>query len=250
MKMLMPVAALLLLASCNEKKSSSSPSPITPEQVIERLEGSLKELKVGDGSHGTFKGEQWFFNQDMPSLAVVPHKTTFDLRSWKVTLKVEGDKYYSFERSLHSDNTASDQISIYSKGKELNDLRMVLEAPGSSASNGRISFKITTNDVELDSIPSENAIITANSTMNGSVSMANPLCDVSFNLDYHDIVASINNVTQPLAAASIQTQINCEKVTLAQVKALDLSSITVCDETTDETNCSDDQDMRHLTADL
>jgi len=225
MKCIFPmlVVSLSLLTACSDGGGKSG---------AQKFRDALKAVPRGLIMNETFKGTH--HDIDYTSGTPVVNVSDIDSTSHYVILKIEGNAMY--------------RLRAY----DLNDLngrrveKVLLKSPvGSSWSS--------TGWTESG----ESGRIDAKWDIQTRVNQQNPYCDAEEVMAVSDAKLTFNGVVTPLPNTLTKRTFTCGRtLSAAELKALDLSDMTICDDTDaeseDETtyDCQSNQNLEHLTSDL
>lgn len=243
MKKIMSLALLATLASCGGSGGSGNGG-----KKIENIQDEVLSVERGLVSVRTTKGSVHHYQGDVDgnyTVKVVPMKT----EEYSVILKVDGTKIYKYveDRDL-LEGTVDKSIEM----EEITQASLdeVLKLPGANLSGNFLTLNMTdVEDIELG----DSAVSTAKFTSRVRIDLANYHCSGTFSTRVYDVRLTQNGVTTkaPESAASAVTK--CQAAwTPVQLKSLDLSAITFCEDSTteeDEMDC-EQRDMEFLTDDL
>lgn len=237
MKKLMLVAPLLVLISCGKDSGGSSGNP------REKLLGALSAMKRGQTSQTITEGTQILINGD----GSVTNEASKE-EDFSVVLKIDGTNVYKYEIGKDLVEGSTD-IEVTMTSYDQAQIDKMLQTPGISLNGNMLSVNFH-DTIEYDFM---SAIIKQTYTINASVNLAMPLCESYSSSNSSGTITANGTVTNfgPNTTTSRET---CGPIfTASQMKDIDLTSVTFCDETQMEDEsyeCESNKDMSWLTADL
>ena len=232
MKKLMSLALLATLASCGGSGGSSS--KIDPQRFQEAAlsaERGLVSIESSTGTDVSFSGDV-DGNYTMVTEAENSEK-------YSVILKIEGTNIYKYvEESVEVDDVSAESLSE------------ALKLPGASLNGSIITLNATEDwDFEL----SENASVTSKLNFNVRIDLNDFHCSETSTVRQSKMKLTQNGVVTTAPDSQTNSTTKCEAaLSSAALKALDLSAITFCEESTteeDEWNC-EARNMEFLTDDI
>ncbi len=243
MKKIMSMALLATLASCGGSGGSGNGG-----NNIENIQDAVLSVERGLVSIQSTKGTVHHYEGDVDgnyTVKVVPVKSD----EYSVILKVDGTKIYKYveDRDL-LEGTVDKSVEMEEITQE--SLDEVLKLPGANLSGNILTLNMTdSSDFELG----DNAVATSKHTIRARIDLANYHCSSTFSTRVFDVRLTQNGVTTKVPESGAAAVTKCEAAWSAdQLKALDLSAITFCEDSTteeDERDC-EERDMEFLTDDL
>lgn len=237
MKKLMLIAPLLILVSCGKDSGGSSGNP------REKLQGAISAMKRGQTSQTITEGNNILINGDGTISNTASKEEKFS-----VVLKIDGSNVYKYE--VEKDVTeGTTEIEVSMTSYDQAQIDQMLQTPGISLNGNMLSVNFH-DTIEYDLMGS---IINQIFTIQAQINLAMPLCESYSSSNSSGTITSNGTVTKfgPNTSTSRET---CGPIfTDVQLKDIDLTSVTFCDETQMEDenyNCESNKDMSWLTADL
>ncbi len=243
MKKMMSLALLATLVSCGGSGGSSG-SKLNPEQFQE----AALSVERGLVSIESKKGTEHYYSGDTEGDYTVTLKSVKS-DEYSVILKVDGTKIYKYveERDL-LEGTVDKSIEVDDLSAE--GLREALSLPGANLS-GNI-FTVSMSD-DFDFELGDGVLATSKYNVKLRIDLANFHCSSTSSVREFDGKLTQNGVVTRLPDAGTASTTRCEAAwSTAQLKALDLSAITFCEDSTteeDEVVC-EERNMEFLTDDL
>lgn len=237
MKKLMLVAPLLILVSCGKDSGGSSGNP------REKLLGAISAIQRGQTSQTITEGNNVLIHTDGSVTSEASKEEDFS-----VVLKIDGSNVYKYEIEKDMVEGTTD-IEVTMTSYDQAQIDKMLQTPGISLNGNMLAVNFH-DTIEYDMF---SAIIKQTYTISASINLAMPLCESYSHSNSSGTITSNGTVTNfgPNTSTSRET---CGPVfTADQMKDIDLTSVTFCDETQmdDENyNCESNKDMSWLTADL
>jgi|GEM_PF-3971630 len=243
MKKIMSLALLATLASCGGSGGSSG-SKINVEQFQEAalsVERGLVSIESKNGTEHHYSGDV----DGNYTVETRPVKTD----EYSVILKIDGTKIYKYveERDLLEDTvTKSVEVEDFSA----DSMREALSMPGASLNGSIFNVKMTQDfDFELG----ENASVASKYDLSFRVDLKAFHCSSTSSIREYNVKLTQNGVVTSAADSGTASTTSCEAaLSAAQLKALDLSAITFCEDSTteeDEVVC-EQRNMEFLTDDI
>jgi hypothetical protein len=242
MKKLMSLALLATLASCGGSGGSSK--GIDPQ----RLQDAALSVERGLVSIESKTGSDVSFDVDADGNVTMTTEAE-NSEMYSVILKIEGTKIYKYveDRNLLTGDVDKsvevDDVSAETLGE-------ALKLPGASL-NGSILTLNATQDWDFE--VSENASVTSKLNFNVRVDLNAFHCSQTSTTRQLNLKLTQNGVVTSAPDTQTNATTKCEAaLSSAALKALDLSAITFCEESTteeDEWNC-ESRNMEFLTDDL
>lgn len=242
MKKLMSLALLATLASCGGSGGSSS--KIDPQ----RFEDAALSVDRGLVSIESKTGTDVSFDVDVDGNVTMSTETE-NSQQYSVILKIEGTKIYKYveDRNLL---TGDVDKSVEVDDVSAETLSEALKLPGASL-NGSIFTLNATQDWDFE--VSENASVTSKLNFNVRVDLNAFHCSETSTVRQTNLKLTQNGVITSAPDTQTNSTTKCEAaLSSAELKALDLSAITFCEESTteeDEWNC-ESRNMEFLTDDV
>jgi hypothetical protein len=242
MKKLMSLALLATLASCGGSGGSSS--KIDPQRFQEAALSVERGLVSIESKTGTDVSFDIDVNGNI-TMATEPEKS----QQYSVILKIEGTKIYKYveDRNLL---TGDVDKSVEVEDVSAETLREALNLPGASLSGSIFAVNFT-QDMNYD--VSETAALTSKLNFNVRVDLKAFHCSQTSTTRQFNLRLTQNGVVTTAPDAQTNATTKCEAaLSSAELKALDLSAITFCEESTteeDEWNC-EQRNMEFLTDDI
>lgn len=243
MKFLFQVSLLSLVVSCGgDKKSSSTSEMFTNFIQIQR------SIPRGQEILGTTQMTNNYIDTSEDGARWVVKQSNYTAQSQSIVLKVEGELLYKLEEFSSEGNITSRSISI--------SLLPTFADLARGPITGRIEngyYVDSSTDVQ-EAVETENvtlgkAIMQMTDVNNIRVNLGSA-CEMSLSSTSSGTLTANGEVTAtPVGSTEFGT--TCGGVlTATELKALDLSDIEVCDETTEEYKCEENKNMESLTNDL
>lgn len=243
MKKIMSLALLATLVSCGGSGGSSA-----KKIDAERFEEAALSVERGLVSIESKRGTEPHYSGDMDGNYTL---NTREVRSeqYSVILKIDGTQVYKYmeDRDL-IEGTVDKSVEVTDFSAD--SLRQALRMPGARLNGSIFTLNQTQNfDFELD------AGTSSTSKVNFSIRVdLNALhCSQTSTIRQTDVKLTQNGVVTTAPDSSTTSTTACQAALSAeQLKALDLSAIEFCTDSTteeDEVDC-EVQNMEHLTDDL
>ncbi len=224
MKKLMSVALLATLASCGGSGGSSSKmSSQQIQEAVLSVERGLVSIESKAGTESTFRGDV----DGNYSVETGPENS----EKYSVILKIDGTKIYKYveERDLIED-TVSKSVEV--EDLSADGLIEALKLPGASL-NGSIFNLNSTQDFDFEI--SDNAAVSSKVSFNIRVDFNAFHCSMTSSIRQFDMTLTQNGAVTTAPDSQTNATTKCEAaLSSAELKALDLSAITFCEESTTE----------------
>lgn len=237
MKTLALLVVLATLISCGKSGGGSNGGP-----VRQRYQDAFSTLARGQTSNSKNIGQVRSFDWDAETATTAP----LNEEEFKVVLKIEGNKVYSYEVTTDKTDGSVD-MKVSADSYKPSDMDAILALPGTAMSGDMLYFSDKfESDWELRS-----AKVNETYSMMAVVNLGKPLCDISISMTTSGIMIK-NGITTVLPVLTSKDVETCGRImTSAELRAIDLTSIDFCEEVADnERECESDRDMSYLTADL
>lgn len=245
MKALLPVILLATLVSCGEKAESKKPDYGMFASKLEEAERAA--LKPGVVRLTKESGNTLGVNDYTGRMIHTAVKKSMK----EIVLKVDGDNYYTYVESTEGDyNHLKKRVEIHSFSQQT--LAQLLKEKGAQVSDDSVNLRASYSE-RIDK-EGEYGAVYGLFTVDLSINQGN-LCEGYLRQTFSELRGHREGEWYNLPNAVEDNIMTCGKrLTNNELKAIKLDIIQVCDERTDEyrewEKCKDNQDMRHLTADL
>lgn len=252
-KILAPLFMLPLLFACGKKSSSSSGSGTEDiGELLRQQQEAIRLLPRGHLTISTTTGitHDWSLNTELSKW--VWKERAEHSQEKEIILRKDNDLTYTLleERDLITRNVYR-RVAL--ERESFAEMEEILQIPGIRVVD-RVLFVPFDFSVESDFTTPEGgtAILAMNGHVEAQVNLKAPGCDIiAKTTGIHTMTQ--NGATETLPATTSTAVTVCGGVlSNAELKALDLSSVTFCDETieTEEDNCQYNTNMSFLTSDL
>lgn len=239
MKLLTLAVLLASLVSCGGSGGGGN----SGGPVKERYQNAFSTLVRGQSALSKTLGETRSYDFNTETVTSAP----VDTEEFSVVLKIEGTNVYTYKVTTDkTDGSVQKEVSLESH--DASQMDEILKLPGTYMLGDMLKFSMSfENDWEIGT-----ANVKETYLLNASVNLGMPLCEMNMSVSSTGSMTRATGTT-PLPALSSNTNQTCGRILSSrELRAIDLTSIDFCDETTadDEYNCESNRDMSFLTADL
>jgi hypothetical protein len=239
MKFLTLVVLLASLVSCGGSDGGGN----SAGPVKERYQNAFSTLVRGQSANSKALGQirSYDFNTETVTSAPV------DTEEFSVVIKITDTNVYTYKVTTDkTDGSVEKEVSLESH--DASQMDEILKLPGTYMLGDMLKFSMSfENDWEIGA-----ANVNETYVLNASLNLGMPLCEMNMTVTSTGSIIRTSGTT-PLPAISNNTNQTCGRIlSSSELRAIDLSSIEFCDETTvdDEYSCESNRDMSFLTADL
>jgi hypothetical protein len=242
MKSFIPLAVIMLLLSCGKKSDSKKPG-----LDFSKYQESLETRSVGDTTVETTEGTRLEVKTSSSQSYFGASKIAVKQKETYVIIHTDGQEFYSFVETkdfMSGSVTKKVYLDKLDSSLMLQELRKI---PGAKIVNDRLIFKKEFSEEEVE----DQYTLNFTNHFSGSLNLLKPLCDYTLS----ELKKSIDVISdsEPVAIneVGVISSGTCgPKMSVEEIKKIDLSSIELCDYTSGSEECEENKDLRHLTSDL
>lgn len=242
MKYVTAMMMLATLVSCNSGGGGSN----KPGRIVTALSSVPRGLVIAEKHTGQIHD----FNVAEDGSLTVGVKAN-NYVTTEVVLKMEGNLVYKYETSNEAGEEGRKTVTL-SKMPSQADLDEFLARPDSRVVNDIATVTFTSTE---EWNPTDGSTVSSKYTVNARVNLKNVHCDSSASTAVSDSFLTQNGTRTRMPSVSSSSVTSCPEIlSMEALKAIDLSSVTYCDQTVqDDDNsvtCESNKDMSFLTSDL